>query len=180
MVEWLRLFTAPFIGPNPVLVCGPTGMSAKNIYGKTLHSAFKLLVQHGFEPTYKEISSRTLQELRTVYRSVHTIVIDEISMVSSQTLLYFHGRLLAINGNEDYFGGVNVILIGDFHQLKPVRGTFAFQNIVLWNLFDTYILETNMRQTSYDGYSELLNIIRVETFTSEDIDILIPRLIEKK
>ncbi|CAC5393356.1 unnamed protein product [Mytilus coruscus] len=154
-------------------------MSAKNIHGKTLHSAFKLPVQHGSEPTYKELSSRTLQELRTVYRSVHTIVIDEISMVSSQTLLYIHRRLSAIKGNEDYFGGVNVILIGDFHQLKPVRGTFPFQNIVLWNLFYTYILETNMRQTSYDGYSELLNRIRVGTFTSEDIDILIPRLIEK-
>ncbi|CAC5405282.1 unnamed protein product [Mytilus coruscus] len=99
-------------------------MSAKNIHGKTLHSAFKLPVQHGSEPTYKELSSRTLQELRTVYRSVHTIVIDKISMVSSQTLLYIHRRLSAIKGNEDYFGGVNVILIGDFHQLKPSISNF--------------------------------------------------------
>jgi len=117
----VKNFTASFIGSNPVLVCGPTGMSARNIHGKTLHSALKLPVQHGSEPSYKELSSKTLQELRSLYRSVHTLVIDEISMVSSQTLVYIHRRLAAIKGNDDFFGGLNVILIGDFHQLKPVQ-----------------------------------------------------------
>ena len=144
LVEWLKFFTAPFAGSNPVLVCGPTGTSAKNIHGKTLHSTFKLPVQHGSEPTYKELSS-----------------------------------LSAIKGKDDYFGGINVILIGDFHQLKPVRGTFAFPNFLLWSLFDTYILKTIMRQTSSDGYSELLNRIRVGTFTLKDIKSLSTRLIER-
>lgn len=111
---------------------------------------------------------------------MHTLVIDEISMVSSQTLVYIHRRLAAIKGNDNFFGGLNVILIGDFHQLKPVRGTFAFQNNVIWNLFDSYILETNMRQTGTDGYSQLLNRIRVGTFTEEDIGILTTRLLIQK
>ena len=63
-------------------------MSAKNIGGKTLHSSLKLPVQHGSEPSYKELSGKTLQDLRKQYSSIHTIVIDEISMISSQTVLY--------------------------------------------------------------------------------------------
>ena len=178
MVEWLRLFNASYIGSDPVLVCGPTGMSAKNIGGKTLHSSLKLPVQHGSEPSYKELSSKTLQDLRKQYRSIHTIVIDEIYMVSSQTLLYIHRRLCSIKGNDDYFGGLNVILIGDFLQLKPVRGTFAFRNTVLWSLFDTYLLNTNMRQKDNDGYSEILNRIRIGIVTAKDIAVLSSRVIE--
>ena len=34
IVEWLRLFTAPFSGADPVVVCGPTGMSAKTLAAK--------------------------------------------------------------------------------------------------------------------------------------------------
>lgn len=60
-MEWLKFYTASFIGSNPVLVCGPTGMSARNIHGKTLHSALKRPVQHGSKPSYKELSSKTLQ-----------------------------------------------------------------------------------------------------------------------
>ena len=41
IVEWIRLFACTHPGLDPVLVCGPTGMSARNIQGRTLHSAFK-------------------------------------------------------------------------------------------------------------------------------------------
>ena len=67
----------------------------KNIHGKTLHSTFKLLVQHGSEPTYGEFSSKTLQDSRRICHSVHTILIDEISRVSSHVLLYIYRRLSA-------------------------------------------------------------------------------------
>jgi len=114
-VYWLR----------SVLVCGPTGTSAKYFGEKTLHSSLKLPVQHGSEPSYKELSSKTLQNLRKQYRSIHTIVIDEISMVSSQTLLYILRRLCSIKGNDDYFGGLNVILIGDFFSVKTSKRYFC-------------------------------------------------------
>ncbi|MEW8546654.1 MAG: DUF6570 domain-containing protein [Candidatus Thiodiazotropha sp.] len=172
LVEWLRLFTAPFTGADPVLVCGPTGMSAKNIGGRTLHTAFKLPVQHGKQPAYRELSSKSVQDLRRYYAAVHTVIIDEISMVSSETLLFIHRRLCTIKNNPDSFGGLNIIVIGDFFQLKPVKGLFAFENTLLWSLFDTYVLQVNMRQRSSDGYNELLNRIREGIIIKEDLNTL--------
>lgn len=55
-------------------------------------------------------------------------IIDEISMVSLQTIKYIHRRLNEIKGTADDvpFGGVNVIAIGDFYQLPPVNADFIF------------------------------------------------------
>lgn len=177
LVEWIRCYTAPFVGANPVLVCGPTGMSAKNIQGKTLHSIFKLPVQHGRQPEYSELSSRVLQQIRKQFHSVHTLVVDEVSMVSNVMLTHIHRRLCAIKQNSEFFGGLNVILIGDFFQLKPIRGQFAFTNTLLWSLFDNYILNVNMRQSTDSNYSMLLHRIRHGEITRSDIDLLMSRII---
>ena len=52
----MRTFAVTLTGHDPVLVCSPTGISAKNIGGKTLHSAFCLPVHFGHETDYKELS----------------------------------------------------------------------------------------------------------------------------
>ena len=176
IIEWLRTFTA-FQSFDPVLVCAPTGVSAKNIGGQTLHTAFRLPVQHGFEPSFKELSAASLSTLRELYRHVHTLVIDEVSMVSSNMLSYINRRLISIKQKNDYFGGISVILLGDFYQLRPVRGQFAFTNTLLWNLFDCYTLEQNMRQKNDNQYKTLLNKVRVGQLDQDDIELLKTRLI---
>ncbi|MEW8545326.1 MAG: DUF6570 domain-containing protein [Candidatus Thiodiazotropha sp.] len=179
IVDWLRLYTAPFTGANTVLVCAPTGVSAKTIHGTTIHTAFRLPIEHGFKiPQYTELRSKIIQDMRLFYSDIHTIVIDEVSMVASHTFNFINRRLCTIKSNSDYFGGMNMIVIGDFYQLKPVKGYFAFENKILWDLFDTYILETNMRQKEADGYSNLLNNIRLGHITKEDIQTLCSRLID--
>ena len=149
----------------------------KNIQGKTIHSVLKLPIQHGKEPEYKELSNRVLQQLRCQVRNVHTLVIDEISIVSNSMLIYIHRRLCAIKQNNEYFGGMNIILIGDFFQLKPIRGQFAFTNTLLSSLFDNFILNTNVRQATDVSYSLLLSRIRQGKILRSDIDILLTRMI---
>lgn len=46
MIDWIRSCTAPFPGVDPILICAPTGVSAFNINGRTLHSVFHLPVAH--------------------------------------------------------------------------------------------------------------------------------------
>ena len=73
----------------------------------------------------------TAWEALLAYRDVHTIIINEMSMVSYETLEFIHQRLTEIKGTDDtevYFGGLNIIAIGDFYQLSPVRDRFVFQN----------------------------------------------------
>ena len=52
-------------------------------------------------------------------------------MVSYETLGFIHQRLTEIKETDDtevYFGGLNIIAVGDFYQLPPVRDRFVFQN----------------------------------------------------
>lgn len=139
LINWLQICTVKVIGSNPVLVCAPTGTAAKNVYGQTIHSALHLPVQHGNQPAYNTLSAKSLKKLRNNLLYVHTLIIDEISMVSSVMLEHIHKRLCAIKDNDKYFGGLNIIAVGDFFQLRPVRGHYTFQNKQLWsNLFKPF------------------------------------------
>ena len=113
------------------MLVGPTGVAAFNIGGLTIHYAFQLPVEHGNLTKYTKLSAERLHQLRLLCKDVHTIIIDEISMVSYETLGFIHQRLTEIKGTDDtevYFGGLNIIAVGDFYQLPPARDRFVFQN----------------------------------------------------
>ena len=150
----------------------PSGVAAFNIGGLTIHHAFRLPVEHDNLTKYTKLRAERLHQLRLLCKDVHTIIIDEISMVSYETLGFIHQRLTEIKGTDDteeYFGGLNIIAVGDFYQLPPVRDRFVFQNgrgyvpasMHLWgDLFTMVELHTNMRQRNDTAHSEVLNRIR--------------------
>ena len=59
--------------------------------------------------------------LRTVLRSVKLLIVDEVSMLSSLNLAYMH-LCRKVFGGELWFGGLNVLFIGDLLQLPPLMG----------------------------------------------------------
>ena len=132
-------------GTNPVIVSAPTGVVARNVNGYTLHSVFKLPVQRGYEPECHELSPLNLKRLSALFKDVHTLVIDEISMVSAKVFTHIHQRLCAISDTNIPMGGFNIILFGDFFHLRPVRGRYVFTNTVLWPLFTPFILTINKK-----------------------------------
>lgn len=95
-------------GKNLLLKAAPTGMSALNINATTIHRAFKLPVQRGWIPSYKPLSSKQVEELRSVLKDVKWVIIDEISMVSYQSLRMIHLRLCEAKNVEEPFGGMRV------------------------------------------------------------------------
>jgi len=100
----------------------PTGVAAFNIQGVTLHRALCLPVEHRSTSRYTLLSAEKLSILRQFWNEVNTLIIDEISMVPYETFLQIHLRLNVINGIEDsnvFFGGLNIIAVGDFFQLPP-------------------------------------------------------------
>lgn len=102
-------------------VCAPTGLAALNIKtGKTLNSTFRIPIFEGIlEPDYNEFPSddRTVNFIK--YNVKHLIV-DEVSMVRCDTLDYIDRLLQHVKGRKEPFGGVQVILVGDYYQLPPV------------------------------------------------------------
>ena len=83
------------------MLVAPTGVAAFNIGDLTIHYAFQLPVEHGNLTKYTKFSVERLHQLRLLCKDVHTIIIDEISMVSYETLGFIHQRLTEIKGTDN-------------------------------------------------------------------------------
>jgi len=96
-------------------VVAPTAIAALNAQAQTIHSFFKL------PPLL--LDAKALPEERgfgVLYRRMKRLVIDEISMVRVDLIDAIDARLRSIRGNARPFGGVQVVMVGDFLQLPPV------------------------------------------------------------
>ena len=175
IAAYLDLNTAIISGSSPVKCIAPTGTAARNIRGVTLHSLLKIPVEKYLN--YAALSAYHLQQLRASFAGVHTIIIDEISMVSDRMFTFVSRRLSEISGSSEPFGNFNIILFGDFFQLPPVKGKFVFHNKMLWNLFKPVFLRENVRQAGDTEYAALLNRARVGMLSSADIEFLKTKLI---
>ena len=100
-----------------VAVLAPTGVAALNVQGQTIHSFFN------FKPSVTPDKIRKVPD-GDIYREFDTIIIDEVSMVRAD-LLDCVEKFLRLNGphRNRWFGGVQMIFIGDLYQLPPVVTT---------------------------------------------------------
>ena len=157
----------------------PTGVAAFNVGGLPIHRALRLQVEQGKTAHQLQLHALALHDLRKLWQGVHTIIIDEISMVSYQILKSVHSRLCEIYGNDEIFGGLNVIAVGDLYQLSPVNGIHVFsKSSHLWRDFYKVIeLEVNMRQQKDATFSDILNRVRIGNHTVEDVKVLHTRLL---
>jgi ATP-dependent exoDNAse (exonuclease V) alpha subunit len=166
-----------------VAVLAPTGVAALNIQGQTIHSFF------GFKPNVTPDKIRKVTGLEGhIYKEFGTIIIDEVSMVRAD-LLDCVEKFLRLNGpyRKQWFGGIQMIFIGDLYQLPPVvtsaekeifthRYTtpyFFSAQIFKEQTFDMEFIELEKvyRQTEPD-FIALLNGIRNRSCTEEDIERL--------
>ena len=100
-----------------VVVLAPTGIAAINVGGETIHSFFRLKPGHELdEAIHLKLNKNRLDK----YRSLKTILIDEISMLRADILDAIDVFLKRARNSNEYFGGVRVIFFGDLYQLPPV------------------------------------------------------------
>ncbi|RDL32502.1 uncharacterized protein BP5553_08958 [Venustampulla echinocandica] len=103
-----------------VQVVAPTGIAALPLDGKTTYSFA------GWKPdSLKEPMKTLLQGVKktttTAIRSLDVLIVEEISMVENQMLERLNRLLQHIMQSNLPFGGKQVIFVGDFHQLPPVK-----------------------------------------------------------
>ena len=102
---------------NPVILA-PTGVAALNVKGQTIHRFFNFYI----DVTVQKIKERKVRPRDVkLYKSLKTIIIDEVSMLRAD-LLDCIDTFLQMYGPEprSKFGGVQMIFIGDLYQLPPV------------------------------------------------------------
>jgi len=171
-----------------VLLVAPTGVSAFNIGGMTIHATFLLGKRHN----YQSLSSEKQNALYNRLQYLSLVIIDEVSMVGSDTLFDIHRRLKEIMGRSEFdesiFGNVSILAVGDLYQLQPVKQRYIFEppsNInaqlcgSLWENFKLHELTTIMRQKEDLTFAQLLNRIRTGSQKSSDMELLQTRITKK-
>ena len=163
------------------------GKAAFNINGNTLHAAFKIPANRGFE--YCALDSDRLNTIRARLNKLKVIFIDEISMVGSGMFNFLNLRLQQIMGTNtnEPFGGIRLVTVGDLFQLKPAFDKWIFENSQsgynefatnIWTeYFTLFELTEIMRQKDDKEFAQLLNRLREGNQSENDISILKQRLL---
>ena len=110
-------------GRKRLAVVAPTGVAAINAGGMTIHSLFQLpfgIHLPGVERNEKNHQRRFSRQKTRLLRSLDLLVIDEISMVRADMLDAVDEVLRRFRDHRRPFGGVQLLMIGDLHQLPPV------------------------------------------------------------
>lgn len=147
-----------------VAVTASTGIAATHIGGMTIHSWSGMGIRDTLsDDEIDDLVSREYLVKRFVKTSV--LIIDEISMLGGQFLATLDRLLRSAMVSLEPFGGIQIVLVGDFFQLPPVsRGMveYAFEHSVWRGLRLTpCVLTTQFRQDAEgDPLLTILNDIR--------------------
>lgn len=89
------------------------------------------MIQLRWDEPAPKLQGDSLTRLQREWKDTHLLVIDEKSMVGAITLYQIDQRLReAKPENADLaFGGISVVLMGDFNQLPPVKYKAMFEVI---------------------------------------------------
>lgn len=159
-----------------VAVTATTGLAATHLHGTTIHAWSGIGVRDFLEP--RDIA-KFGQQRQDLIRKADILVIDEISMLHDYRLDLVDQVLRRIREDDNPFGGVQVILCGDFFQLPPVnrsgerQGSFVTKSEV-WqkNVFRICYLKKQFRQSNDTLFTDILNGIRKGVLTRNQLDKL--------
>ena len=104
---------------SDTILMAPTGIAALNINGATIHSTFKFPISILTKKHYSRYNKKT-EELFDKNGPVRRIVVDEVSMVRQDILTVMDQQLRRIRKLNIPFGGLQVVVVGDFFQLPSV------------------------------------------------------------
>ena len=189
---------------NTVIVA-PTGIAALNAGGVTIHSFFQLpfgafiptthsptsdsYVKHENKTTLKRHFKMNKRRI-AIIRNLELLIIDEVSMLRADLLDAIDFMLKFVRRNNEPFGGIQVLFIGDLLQLPPVvkndewsilssyyNGIYFFNSQIL-STFPPLVIElTTIFRQKDDEFIDLLNNLRNNRFTEQNIALLNSKVI---
>ncbi|CAF1559154.1 unnamed protein product, partial [Adineta ricciae] len=175
---------------------GPTAVSASLIGGHTIHSFLGYLRS---TKRQKKTSKPGSSNIENDWKHVDYLIIDEISMVGLRLLAQLNELLTSGKRAppEVPFGGINIILLGDYIQYMPVLDKPLYSNLergsssrlstetdIQYGVGRSLVLQINtvtklsqQMRTEDQKYLTLLNHLRLGQTTRDDFDYLCTRII---
>lgn len=105
-------------GIEPAITAS-TGIAATHIGGMTIHSWSGIGVRKNLSPYDLDMIASNERVAKRVGRA-NILIIDEVSMLSADTLSMAEAVCREVRRNDTPFGGLQVVLVGDFFQLPPI------------------------------------------------------------
>ncbi|MES2014331.1 MAG: helix-turn-helix domain-containing protein [Patescibacteria group bacterium] len=188
-VSWLREH-----GIEPAITAS-TGIAATHIGGLTIHSWSGIGIAENLSERDVDAIAGKEHVARRIIKS-RILIIDEVSMLSGETLRMVEAVVREVFRGGEVFGGMQVVFVGDFFQLPPVsrganrsRTSFAFESSV-WkelNPIVCYLTEQHRQEDatflsalasirSGSADEESLFCLQERTSTLRDVSSKIPRL----
>lgn len=174
-----------------VVVTAPTGIASRNINGKTIYHALGLgLAKESAEQLWAKIQSGIKRGFyHTTWSFLTTtniLVIDEISMVKADLFNKLDFLFRKARKCPDPFGGIRLLMVGDFAQLGPVNknddsdeSSLVIDSPVWLQLPLVRIcLRRTFRQAEGDPFITLLNNVRKGNMSEQDYELLKTRFVD--
>ncbi|PIR46604.1 MAG: AAA family ATPase [Candidatus Vogelbacteria bacterium CG10_big_fil_rev_8_21_14_0_10_45_14] len=183
-------------GIEPAITAS-TGIAATHIGGMTIHSWSGIGIKSAL--TNRDIDRISQNEYigKRISRA-HVLIIDEVSMLSPDTLSSVEAVCRAVRGKGGAFGGLQVVLVGDFFQLPPIVSRsfdengemvlfedeetprFAYHSSAWQRAEPLYCYLTEQHRQDDPEYLAILSAIRKNQFCEDHINHLTKRSVSKE
>jgi ATP-dependent DNA helicase PIF1 len=184
-VSWLRERNI-----EPAITAS-TGIAATHIGGLTIHSWSGIGIKRNLSAYELDRIAQTERVVKHV-RGTNILIIDEISMLSAATFDMVEAVCREVRGIDKPFGGMQVILVGDFFQLPPIskrdesnvqdtlmgedpESQFAFNSSAWEELGPIVCYISEQHRQEDEKFLEILSAIRHGEVEDEHREILASR-----
>ena len=161
-----------------IQMCALTGCAALLLghKAKTLHSWAGIGLGKG-SVSELYIKIRRNQKAMRNWLCTDLLIIDEISMMTAELLDKLNEIGKKVRSNRKPFGGIQVLLVGDFYQLPPVNKSdevtkFAFESDAWKELITSSIELTIIQRQKDEVFQKVLKEGRVGQLSKESCEIL--------
>jgi ATP-dependent DNA helicase PIF1 len=163
-----------------VAVTATTGLAATHIGGNTIHAWSGIGIADHIGKYWEE---NLLKGRRDIIEATDVLIIDEISMLHDFRLDMVDEAARRVRKDDRPFGGIQIIMSGDFFQLPPVnrrdderQGSFVV-NAEIWEELDPVVCYlTEQHRQDDDAFLEILNAMRSGDVRRRHAEMLMERI----
>ena len=162
----------------PVAITASTGIAATHMNGMTIHTWAGI----GIKDFLSDADLKNMKErkyLKEHLENAQVLIIDEISMLHAKQLNLVNQVLKYFKESDEAFGGIQVIVAGDFFQLPPVgkndernRDKFCFMSDAWVEAKFRVCYLTEQHRQGDDYLNDILNAIRAQSIDHQHIQAL--------